>query len=119
MPANEAIFRHGYPIKSDHTPSHKVFGGQVVVLEELVCIAHRDIEVGEMGALSVGGGVYEVAAKGAYDTGDAVYWDDTAKQVSTAAADGEKFGFIVDDTSSAKAGDKVHALHAPSPNSTA
>jgi predicted RecA/RadA family phage recombinase len=113
MPANEAVFRHGYPIKSDYTPSAIVYGGEVVVQEELVCIAHRDIAAGEMGALAIGGGVYEVPAKGAYDCGSKVYWDDTVNQVSDNSADGELFGFIVDDTSSAQAGDKVHVLHAP------
>jgi predicted RecA/RadA family phage recombinase len=116
MPANEAIFRHGFPVKSDHTPAAQVYGGQVIVMENLVCIAHRDCAVGEMGAVAVGGGVYEVAAKGAYDTGTAVYWDDTVNQVSNNSADGMHFGFIVDDTTSAEAGDLVNALHWPSPN---
>lgn len=113
MPANEAVFRHGYPIKSDYTPGAITYGGEVVVQEELVCIAHRDIAAHEMGALAVGGGVYEVAAKGAYACGSKVYWDDTANQVSDNSADGQLFGFIVDDTSSDEAGDLVHALHAP------
>lgn len=73
----DATFRHeGRTI--DYTPSGAdVSAGDVVVQNELVGIALKDIADGELGALAVEGvfDVVKTADAEAMDPGELVYWD--------------------------------------------
>lgn len=75
-----AEFIHGNPLMVDHTPSAAVSAGDVVVVGDVVRIAHNDIEADALGALAAVGGVYDVPCDGAtaFAAGVKVYWDATA-----------------------------------------
>jgi len=64
----------------DYTPGAAVSAGDVVVLEDLVGVAKRDIAANTLGALTVTG-VFDVAKAGGagvtFAAGAKVYWDDT------------------------------------------
>ncbi|GAI99836.1 unnamed protein product [marine sediment metagenome] len=93
MGANEAIFKQGTPIMSDHTPGADVPGGEVVVVGVTPMVAHRDVDNGELGALAVSGGIYEMTGDAAILAGVSVFWDDTAKKVTETASGNSHFGF--------------------------
>lgn len=98
----EAIFRHGSPLMVDYTPgAGDVDAGDVVLLGNttgVTCgVAHVDIPNTVLGALAVGGGVYEcVNLNNAADYAR-VWWDDSAKKVTTVATNNAPFGFVVRD----------------------
>lgn len=93
----EATFRHGDPVMVDYTPGADVAAGDVVLLGNLTGwtngIAHRAIENGVQGALSAGGGVYEVINLNNAADGDKVYWD--GDKVTTTSTNMSTFGFVV------------------------
>lgn len=96
-----ATFRHGNPTMVDHTPSSDVSAGDVVVINDSIRIAHRDIEANELGALADGGGVYDIAKDSATtgDDGDLIYWDAADGEVNTDSANpliGKLVGAAVD-----------------------
>lgn len=98
----------------DYTPSGSaVTGGTVVVVGDMPLVAHRDIAVGEQGALAAGGGVYEVVANGALAAGVKVYWDNTANKVSATSTGNKVFGYMEADSASTADGDYVRVLHNP------
>lgn len=112
----EATFSHGDPVMIDHTPSGAdVSAGDVIVLNDAIFIAHKDIEDGELGALAAGGGVYDLAKTSGSSTaiskGATVYWDDSSNVGTTTASTHKKVGICV-----AAAGDDdttVRVLHRP------
>jgi len=75
----------------DHTPAANVAAGDVVVQGELVGVAPRPINAGELGALSVEG-VFSLpkatVAGSAIAMGVNVFWDNVAKLATTNAAAG-------------------------------
>lgn len=114
---DEATFRHGDPLMIDYTPgSGDVAAGDVVVLGNLtgitVGIAHVDISNTTLGALAAGGGVYEVINLNNAADYAKVYWDDSAKKVTTTSTNTAQFGFIVRDGGGG-ANSTCLALHAP------
>lgn len=95
----EAIFRKGEPDMIDYTPaSGDVAAGAVVLLGNtagLTCgIAHSDIPNGVLGALSVGGGQYDVINLNNAADYAQVWWDNTAKKVTTTSTNNARFGFV-------------------------
>lgn len=73
-----------------YTPSGAdVTAGDVIVLEEKVCVAKHDIKDGELGTLStVGQFDFPRTAATEYLVGKKVYWDAGASEATEAAAAG-------------------------------
>lgn len=95
----DTTFRSGAPINVDYTPTGgAVSAGQVVLLGNttgLTCaIAPVDIANNTLGALSIGGGVYDVVNLDNAANGAKVYWDDSAKKATTTSTNNALFGFI-------------------------
>jgi len=113
MPVFEAQLHHGNPTMVDHTPAGAVSAGQVVVIGDVVLIAHRDIAAGELGALAAEGGVYDVAKEAPLVVADGVllYWDDTANKVTTTAGANKRFGNARGSALSADT--RMKAVHRP------
>lgn len=95
----EARFLHGDPLMVDYTPGAAVAAGTVVVQGSVVGVAHNDIAANALGALAIGGGVYEFAkASGgstAIGVGVQVYWDDTNNVATATASSHKKLGMTV------------------------
>jgi hypothetical protein len=112
----EAIFRHGDPVYADYTPTGgNVAAGQVVLLGNttgLTCgVAHLDILNSTLGALAVGGGIYDVVMAGNYAAWTQVWWDDSANKVTTTSTNNALFGFLVEGGTGANT--TVECLHKP------
>lgn len=112
--ADEAVFKHGEYRAIDYVAGADIEGGEVILVGNtagLTCgIAHHDIANAATGSLAVGGGVYEVTAAGNYTNGSKVYWDNSAKKVTTTSTNNAQFGYLV------KAGvtnTATWALHSP------
>lgn len=112
----EAVFRHGSVIAYlDYTPTGgNVAAGQVVVLGGNTGlgtgIAHLDITNNTLGALAIGGGVYDVTMLTNLAPYATVYWDDTNnKVVSTSTL--PKFGYLLEGNTGANT--VVEAYHEP------
>jgi hypothetical protein len=121
----EVTYRHGAPVMVDYTPSGgNVSAGQVVVIGSVTAntggtgavagVAHVDITNSTLGALSVGGGVYDVVNLNNAANGAVVYWDDTNNKVTTVSTNNAVFGYIVDDGAGG-ANSTARALHHPFP----
>jgi hypothetical protein len=113
----EATFRHGDPSFEEYTPTGgNVAAGQVVLLGNLTgwtCgIPHLDIANNVLGALAVGGGIYDVTMIGNYTQGTKVYWDDTNNKVTTTSTNNAPFGSIAGPGGTG-ANTTVEALHTP------
>ncbi len=108
-----ATFRHGRPLMCDYTPGSAVTAGDVVVVDDIPCVAHVDIAASALGALAVVGGVYEMTAAAAIVAGSKVYWDAAAEKVTETAASNKIFGYIAPGSSSAADGDAVQVIHQP------
>src|SRR5690606_17968318 len=106
---------HGNPLMIDYTPSGAdVSAGDVVMVGDYPCVAHKDIADGELGALAAGGGVYILEKDGTtgpvFSAGEDVAWDDSG-ELAVELAGGYHFGW-----SPAGAGTNdatVIAVHAP------
>lgn len=120
-----AAYKYGKPVVVKGTPSAAYSAGDVIVQGSLPMVAHVDNPVSPtmpitVDSLAVGGGVYTVAAAGAYGVGTYVYWDATVKQVTTTAAGNTGFGWIVggptgqwNDGGPTGAGSLCDVFHAP------
>lgn len=112
----EATFRHGAPVMADYTPAAgNVSAGQVVLLGNttgLTCgVAHLDIENTKLGALAVGGGVYDVTMLTNIAAYTKVYWDDTNNKVVSTSTNNAQFGYLLEGGTGANT--VVKALHHP------
>jgi predicted RecA/RadA family phage recombinase len=112
MPA-EAIFRQeGDHI--DYIPSADVAAGQVVVIGELVGVAHAPIAAGELGALTVRGVFAFAKATGggtAIAAGAKVYWNNATKVATTEEAGNKYLGKAV--AAASDSADRVLVLLQP------
>lgn len=119
----EATFRHGSPVMVDYTPSGgNVAEGEVVILGSVTAntsgtgavagIAHRPITNSTLGALAVGGGVYDVTNLNNAATGAKVYWDNDNNKVTTVSTNNAVFGWIVAEGGGG-ANSTCKAKHAP------
>lgn len=97
----EATYRHGTPLFIDHTAEADIAEGEVVLIGNttgLTCgVAHRPIANGNVGALAVGGGVYEMVNLNNAANGAKVYFDGT--KATTTSTNNATFGFVVRDGS--------------------
>lgn len=112
----EAVFRHGDPVYMDHTPgAGAVVAGQVVLLGNttgLTCgIAHLDIANNALGALAMGGGVYDVTMLTNLAPYTKVYWDDTNNKVVSTSTNNAQFGYLLEGNTGVNT--IVEALHVP------
>lgn len=113
----EAIYRHGTPLMVDHTPSGAVSAGDVVVVGSEPRIAHSDIAAGELGALSAGGGVYDVAKDDSVIVNGArLFWDDAEGNVTTDPSGNQIFGRAAAAAATGVA--RVLAIHDPAINAS-
>jgi len=115
-----AIFKHGNPTMVDITAPAALSAGDAYNYDGVGCvmIAHQDIASGAVGAVAVGGGVYEVN----YSGGDAaigslVYCDasDTDDTIDTAATGDVLLGICVDNASGRASTDTIWVYHVASP----
>jgi hypothetical protein len=112
----EAELRHGNPQFIDYTPTAgNVSAGQVVLLGNtagLTCgIAHLDITNNILGAVAIGGGVYEVTMLENIANYAKVYWDNTNNKVTNTSTNNAQFGYLV--TGATGANTLVYARHQP------
>lgn len=102
----DVTFRSGDPVMVDYThAAANITEGTVVVLGSVTAntsgtgavaaIAHRPIANGALGALAVGGGVYDCVNLNNAATGAKVYWEDTNNKVTTVSTNNAVFGWIV------------------------
>ncbi|NDC54956.1 MAG: DUF2190 family protein [Planctomycetia bacterium] len=81
----------------DYTPSAAVAAGEVVVMGTTgIGIADRPIAANEKGGLVVEGVIEEVKATGAITRFAKVYWDATAKKITTTATNNVLAGYAVE-----------------------
>ena len=111
----QATFINGEPLMVEYTPSGSdVTGGDVIVTNGIVRIAHADIDDGDLGHLACGGGLYDVTADAAIAVGKRVYWDDSANKVTETAGTNKRFGYCVE--ASSADGDVIQCIHQPGPS---
>ncbi len=80
----------------DYTPGTAVNAGDVIVQEDLVGVAKRDIAANEQGALHVCGVFdFEKDVGTAMTAGKLAYWDNTAKEATETATSNKLIGKIV------------------------
>jgi hypothetical protein len=112
----EAVFRHGDPTYQDYTPAAgNIAAGQVVLLGNLTgltCgVAHLDIPNGVLGAVAIGGGIYDVTMLQNIAANANVWWDDTNNKITTTSTNAAYFGVTV--TGGTGANTVVEAMHKP------
>ncbi len=119
-----ATFRHGEPTMIDHTPSAgDIAAGDIVLLGTigantggtgaLACVAHLPIANNALGAVAVGGGVYDIISLQNSVLGTRVWWDDaTPTKVTTTSTNNALFGIVVDNAGGG-ANTVCRVLHAP------
>lgn len=121
----ETTLRHGNPVNVDYTPaSGALAAGQVVLIGSvtantagtgaIAAINPVDVANNAKGALSVGGGVYDVVNLNNAANGALVYWDDSNNKVTTVSTNNAKFGYIVTNGGGG-ANSTAQALHDPRP----
>jgi predicted RecA/RadA family phage recombinase len=76
----------------DYTPSAAVAAGDVVVLNDLVCVAPVAIAANKLGAVSVEGVWTLAKASGAIGQGALVYWDATNSNITTTSSGNKRAG---------------------------
>lgn len=98
----DTVFKQGNPERIDYTPSGgDVDLGQVVLLGNtagLTCgIAPVAISNTAKGSLEVGGGKYTVVNLDNASDYEKVWWDNSAKKITTTSTNNALFGFVVED----------------------
>ena len=95
--AYEGEFRN-YGREMDYTPAAVVSAGQVVVLNDMIGVAKKDIEASRKGSLALEG-IFRMAkddsSGSAIALGKLVYWDDANNVVTETASTHVKFGYVV------------------------
>jgi hypothetical protein len=98
----DAIFRHGDPVMVDYTPTTgNVAVGQVVIVGSgttnaaMAGICHEAIANNALGALAMGGGVYDCVNENNAANGAKAYWDAANHKVTNVGANNATFGSIV------------------------
>jgi predicted RecA/RadA family phage recombinase len=98
----------------DYVPTADVAAGQVVIIGELVGVAHAPIAAGELGALTVRGVFAFAKATGggtAIAAGTKVYWNDTTNVATTEATGNVYLGKAV--AAASDSADRVLVLLQP------
>lgn len=70
--------------------------GEIVVINELICVAVVDVSSGALGAFYYEG-TFDITLKAttAVDAGDKVFWDNTNNEASETEADNKLFGLCL------------------------
>jgi predicted RecA/RadA family phage recombinase len=76
----------------DYTPSSAVAAGDVVVLNDLVCVAPVAIAANKLGAVAIEGVFTLPKASGAIGQGAIVYWDATNSNITTTSSSNKRAG---------------------------
>lgn len=116
LPASgQARFKQGSPQFLDYTPGSAVEAGEVLVVGDLVLIAHNAIAANKLGALASGGGVYDMVGDGVIAKGKKVYWDATNDKATETAGSNKILGFVGSGASDDCDGDgeRVRVVHRP------
>lgn len=114
----EVTFRSGDPDRIPYTPSGgDLDGGDVVLLGNttgLTCgiVPANGITNNRLGSLEAGGGVYDVVNLSNAANYAKVWWDNTAKKVTTTSTNNAQFGYIVGGGAGG-ANTTAQALHNP------
>ncbi len=121
----DATFRNGDPAFVDYTPSGgNVAEGTVLALGTVTAntsgtggfcaVAHRPITNNTLGAVSIGGGMYDMINLNNAATGAKVYWDlqNNTRKLTTVSTNNVQFGYIVA-SGGGGANTTCRALHAP------
>lgn len=110
MAISYATFVQGRALMQDYTPGSPVSAGDVIVVNT-PRIAHLDIAAGETGSIAFHGGVYVFpkATSGGSAIGDnvLVYWDATAKVITTTATANKRLGYTFGASADGDATQKV------------
>jgi len=108
-------FRHGNPVMMDYTPGSAVSAGCYVELGNLVgltCgVTHEDIAASELGAIGVGGGVYDVKFALCTNVGDMVHYSTGLAALTTNSTNSSQFGYALETTAAVNLTAK--AIHVP------
>jgi predicted RecA/RadA family phage recombinase len=93
----QVTLKKGNPINCDYTAGATITAGDVIVTSVTPRVALHDIANGDLGALSVFGGIYECTGDAAIATDKKVYWVDASNKVSEDANSGanKAFGMTV------------------------
>jgi hypothetical protein len=109
----QALYVHGDPVMEQYTPTvTAVAVGQVVLIGPLVTIAHAAIALNAVGAVAIGGGVYNCKNISNAASGAKVWWDPVAFGVTTVSAGNSVFGFIASGGGGG-ANSPCNAMHQP------
>ena len=115
--AEEAImFKDTSLLTIPHTPGSDLEGGTVVVLNDKVYVAKRDIASGDLGTLD-GAGQYRFKKDEAVafaDVGAVVYWDDSANEATETETSNERIGTVTEAALAADTHVVCDLIHAPS-----
>lgn len=79
----------------DYTPTANIAAGDIVIIGGIVGVAKLDIPANELGAIAVTGVYDMVKATGAITAGATVYWDASAKNVTTTESENTAIGKAV------------------------
>jgi len=100
----EAKFKHGNPTFVRYKRGTAIVAGEVIIVGDLIMIAHNEAAANEEIALSVGPGVYESTTTGILAVGIRCDWDDTANELVAKDAGDVPIGYMNPVTASAAAG---------------
>lgn len=96
---SQVTFRHGNPEMIDFTPGANAKAGDVVLLGNtagVTCgVVHNDTANAALGAVAVGGGVYEGINLNNAANYAKVWWDNSVDKFTTTSTNNALFGFIV------------------------
>lgn len=103
MAVASARLEKGDCVTIDYTPGSAITAGDVVIINELVCVAPSDIAASDTGSLQVvgNGGIWifpcTSGSGSLFDQGEAVYWDDTNDVAVLEASTHKLIGFVAED----------------------
>lgn len=109
----EARYVSGPVTMMDYTPSGAdVAAGEIILVGDYTGIAHLPIAKGELGALAIDGGIYEVVKDGTggptFNQGDYIDWD-ADSNLAVAAGSGNGLGMATADAGTNDA--SVYVFH--------
>lgn len=114
MAVPTARLHHGEYTTIDYTPGSDVTAGDVVVQNDLVCVAVNNIDANKLGVLAVVGprGVWifpkSTGTGTALSVGQVLYWDATGGVVTTTAGSNKILGKVAKAAGTSE--DSVHVL---------
>lgn len=108
----EAKFIRGNPEFARYKPGSAVSAGDVILIGDLIVVAHSAIAASEWGNVAVGGGIYELVCGEAIDVGKRVHWDVADAKINEDVTN-KVFGYLNLHLAAAADTDVREALHRP------